>query len=348
MSQRGGQDWLDTELNDLDTGPERKEKHKVKKPLGRRKLATLKKGAEGEADEIIKRLTDLGHITEIVAELKSGKEATAYVARGPRGSILVKLYRELEARSFKNDAIYREGQTILDERARKAMQSRSLKGLAMLQMGWVTAEYAHLWKLWNAGLSVPEPLVGPSPFDYEKTTPAVLMRLIGTEDAPAPRLSDAVLTPKQARSAWEQSLNGMAHLLRLGYVHGDYSTYNLLWQLDSQQGDSQQSVETDSGPQAEQDQNDMQHMNSPYSAIQSSEIQNDEIQNEEEGTVVIIDFPQLTTRQNPNFAQLLRRDADSLSMSFRRHGIQTDGEATLKEVQKRALGPAPTPRLLLP
>ncbi|THF70159.1 serine protein kinase RIO [Deinococcus sp. Arct2-2] len=331
MSERGGQDWLDTELNDLDTGPERKEKHKVKKPLGRRKLATLKKGAEGEADEIIKRLTDLGHITEIVAELKSGKEATAYVARGPRGSILVKLYRELEARSFKNDAIYREGQTILDERARKAMQSRSLKGLAMLQMGWVTAEYAHLWKLWNAGLSVPEPLVGPSPFDYEKTTPAVLMRLIGTEDAPAPRLSDAVLTPTQARSAWEQSLNGMAHLLRLGYAHGDYSTYNLLWQLDSQQADSES--------EAEQDENDMQ----PTDTTNHTEIQN-----EEEGTVVIIDFPQLTTQQNPNFAQLLRRDADSLSMSFRRHDIYTDGEATLREVQKRALGPAPTPRVVLP
>jgi RIO kinase 1 len=330
MSQRGGQDWLDTELNDLDTGPERKEKHKVKKPLGRRKLATLKKGAEGDADEIIKKLTDLGHITEIVAELKSGKEATAYVARGPRGSILVKLYRELEARSFKNDAIYREGQTVLDERARKAMQSRSLKGLAMLQMGWVTAEYAHLWKLWNAGLSVPEPLVGPSPFDYEKTTPAVLMRLIGTEDAPAPRLSDAVLTPTQARSAWEQSLNGMAHLLRLGYAHGDYSTYNLLWQLDSQQADSES--------QAEHDENDMQHTDMTHTKIQ----------NEEEGTVVIIDFPQLTTRQNPNFAQLLRRDADSLSMSFRRHGIQADGEATLREVQKRALGPAPTPRVVLP
>ncbi|MDB5044799.1 MAG: SudD, partial [Deinococcus sp.] len=330
-------DWLDTELNDLDTGPERKEKHKVKKPLGRRKLATLKKDSDGEADEIIKRLTALGHITEIVAELKSGKEATAYVARGPRGSILVKLYRELEARSFKNDAIYREGQTILDERARKAMQSRSLKGLAMLQMGWVTAEYAHLWKLWNAGLSVPEPLVGPSPFDYEKTTPAVLMRLIGTEDAPAPRLSDAVLTPKQARSAWEQSLSGMAHLLRLGYVHGDYSTYNLLWQQDSETELQADAMTEDAG--TEQDIQD---------PVQSSTVQTNITEKEETGTVVIIDFPQLTTRQNPNFAQLLRRDADSLSMSFRRHGIQTDGEATLREVQKRALGPAPTPRVVLP
>ena len=112
--------WLDDELDGEGLRPERRRTHKTKKPLGRRKLATLKKGAEGEADEIIKRLTDLGHITEIVAELKSGKEATAYVARGPRGSILVKLYRELEARSFKNDAVYREGQVVLDERAARA------------------------------------------------------------------------------------------------------------------------------------------------------------------------------------------------------------------------------------
>ena len=167
----------------------------------------------------------------------------------------------------------------------------------MLQAGWVQAEYAHLWRLWQAGLSVPEPLVGPHPFDYQQTTPAVLMRLIGTEDAPAPRLSDAALTPDAGRSAWTQALDGMAHLLRLGYAHGDYSTYNLLWW---------------------------------------------------ENTVIIIDFPQLTTRQNPNFGELLRRDAESLSMSFRKHGIHESGEATLREVQRRALGPAPVARVVLP
>lgn len=60
------------------------------------------------------------------------------------------------------------------------------------------------------------------------------------------------------------------------------------------------------------------------------------------------ELPQLTTNQNPHFAQLLRRDADSLSLSFKKHGIQITGEATLREVQRRALGPAPTPRVVLP
>ncbi|KQR04567.1 serine protein kinase RIO [Deinococcus sp. Leaf326] len=287
---------VQAELEGADVRPERREKYKTKKPLGRRRLATLT-GTEGAGDATIRRLTELGHITEVVAELKSGKEATAYVARGPRGSVLLKLYREFEARSFKNDAIYREGQTITDERAARAMTARSKKGLEMLQASWVNAEYAHLWTLWAAGLSVPEPLVGPRPIDYGETSPAVLMALIGTEDEPAPRLSDARLTPEQARSAWDQSLDGMAGLLRLGYAHGDYSTYNLLWW---------------------------------------------------ENTVTIIDFPQLTTRTNPNFSELLRRDAQSLVTSFRKHGIQTDTETTLREVQRRAQGPAPAPRLVLP
>ncbi|MFC4638030.1 RIO1 family regulatory kinase/ATPase [Deinococcus hohokamensis] len=286
--------WLDDEPWGESEQRLRRKKHK---PQGRRRLSDLTAEDGEEGDDVIRRLSDLGHVTEVVAELKSGKEATAYVARGPRGSLLVKIYRDLEARSFKNDAVYREGQVILDARAAKAMQHRTRKGLAMLQTDWVLAEYAHLWTLWNAGLSVPEPLAGPYPIDYAETVPAVLMRLIGTEDEVAPRLSDARLSPAQAASAWNQALGGMADLLRLGYVHGDYSTYNLLWWED---------------------------------------------------TVTIIDFPQLTTRQNPNFQSLLRRDAESLATSFRKHGLSVGGDQTLREVQRRALGPAPAPRVTLP
>ncbi|GGS02525.1 RIO1 family regulatory kinase/ATPase domain-containing protein [Deinococcus sedimenti] len=287
------QDWLDDPWTDA-AEPRRRGR---KKPVGRRQLAQLTADEDSEQDDVIRRLRDLGHVTEIVAELKSGKEATAYVARGPRGSVLVKLYRDLQARSFKDDHLYRAGQVIIKDRDRRAIEGRTRAGLDMLQQGWVAAEYAHLWELWTAGLNVPEPLVGPHPYDYTATYPAVLMRLIGTEDHVAPRLSDAHLTPEQARSAWNQSLDGMADLLRLGYAHGDYSTYNLLWWED---------------------------------------------------TVTIIDFPQLSTRQNPHFRDLLARDAQSLATSFRKHGIHADGPGVLRDVQRRAQGPAPEPRLLLP
>ena len=283
-----------------DDGPgEQKLRRTRHRPQGRRRLDDLAAPDEDDiADDTVRRLTARGLITEVVAELKSGKEATAYVARSPHGPALLKIYRDLTARSFKNDAVYREGEVILDQRARRAMQSRSRTGLQMLQHGWVMAEYAHLWTLWRAGLNVPEPMAGPRPDDYAETVPAVLMRLIGTEDSVAPRLSDAQLGPDHARRAWEQSVDGLAQLLRLGYVHGDYSTYNLLWW---------------------------------------------------ENTVIIIDFPQLVTRQNPNFRDLLARDVQSLATSFRKHGIHADPDATLRDVQRRAAaGPAPEPRLVLP
>ena len=292
--------WEDpgSDHSDWDADPGQKLRRKTRKPQGRRKLADLTgEETDGIADDTIRRLLDLGHLTEVVCELKSGKEATAYLAETVRGPALLKIYRDFAARSFKNDAIYREGQVVLDQRARRAMESRSRKGLEMLQFDWVMAEYAHLWQLWQAGLSVPEPLVGPHVKTYAETVPAVLMRLIGTAESPAPRLSDVRLTPEEARSAWQQSVQGMADLLRLGYAHGDYSTYNLLWW---------------------------------------------------ENTVTIIDFPQLTTRANPNFKELLRRDAQSLATSFRKHGLQETAEGTLREVQRRALGPAPEPRVVLP
>ncbi|MFC6618822.1 RIO1 family regulatory kinase/ATPase [Deinococcus radiophilus] len=284
-------------LEGWDDGDQRLRRKKIR-PQARRKLSDLTADESGEvADDVIRRLLNLGHISELVSELKSGKEATTYLARSEKGSVLVKIYRDLSARSFKNDGIYRAGQVITDQRAARAMANRTRKGLEMLQFDWVMAEYAHLWQLWQAGLSVPEPLVGPNVKTYAGTVPAVLMRLIGTEDEPAPRLSEVRLTSCEAQQAWQQAVQGMADMLRLGYVHGDYSTYNLLWW---------------------------------------------------QGSVVIIDFPQLSTRQNPNFDLLLRRDAQSLSSSFRRHGVQWTGEQTLREVRRRAQGAGPEPRLCLP
>ncbi|GHF40040.1 RIO kinase 1 [Deinococcus metalli] len=277
---------------------EQRLRRKRDRPQGRRRIDDLAaQNEEDIADDTVRRLVSRGLIDEVVAELKSGKEATAYVARSVHGSVLLKIYRDLDARSFKNDRVYREGQVILDQRAKRAMESRSRAGLQMLQHGWVMAEYAHLWTLWRAGLNVPEPLAGPRPDDYAETVPAVLMRLVGTEDHPAPRVSDAPLTPHDAAGAWEQSVSGLAHLLRLGFVHGDYSTYNLLWW---------------------------------------------------ENTVTIIDFPQLVTRQNPNFRDLLTRDVHSLVTSFRKHGLHAEPDAVLRDVQRRSQGPAPEPRLVLP
>jgi RIO kinase 1 len=55
------------------------------------------------------------------------------------------------------------------------------------------------------------------------------MRFVGDADGPAPRLADLTLEPADARRSFDQSVRALAAIWRAGLVHGDYSTYNLLW-----------------------------------------------------------------------------------------------------------------------
>ena len=266
-----------------------------RKPRGRQRARDLtaevaaEEGDPSYLDPLLAQLQARGHLDEIVGELKSGKEATVYVGRGPRGPLAVKLYRDVGARSFHNDGVYTAGRFVADARIRRAIESRSGRGLQAAQDLWVMHEWRELWTLFLAGVPVPEPLIGPEPHMIAEAGRAVVMRFVGrleeSHAEAAPRLSDARLSPAEARAAWEQSLDIMARLLALGRVHGDYSTYNLLWW---------------------------------------------------ENTVTVIDFPQLTTRDNPNFESLLRRDAESLTRSFTRHGLVEHAEVALREVRARA------------
>lgn len=200
-----------------------------RKPKGRRSVSKLQPGAGNFDDAGLQGLFEQGLITELVGELKSGKEATVYLARGPSGLIAAKLYRDAAVRSFKNDTLYRDGRFIGDARIKKAIDQRSKTGVSAQQSLWVMHEYLQLWTLLEAGIPVPKPLVGPGADDCAKAGRVVLMEFIGDEDAAAPRLSDVRLTPDEAQDAFAQSVTLLASLLKLGKVHGDYSAYNLLW-----------------------------------------------------------------------------------------------------------------------
>jgi len=143
--------------------------------------------------------------------------------------VAVKIFRDVEVRSFKNDQRYRDGRWVGDARLAKAIRNRSGRGRRALKAMWAAHEYLMLWRLWRAGIRVPEPLVGPEAFDIAEAGEVVLMRFIGEADAPAPRLSDAVLDDAEARSAFAQAVELMVACWRHGVVHGDLSAYNLLW-----------------------------------------------------------------------------------------------------------------------
>ncbi len=206
-----------------------------KKPKGRRSITDLHIGEDAQssadqfADPALQLLFERGIIRELLGELKSGKEATVYLADGPEGLMAAKIYSDMLVRSFRNDSMYRAGRFIGDDRIQKAIDQRTLNGINAQQGLWVFHEYLQLWELYRAGLAVPKPMVGPDASDMVDAGRVVLMEFLGDRDAAAPRLSDVRLSAEEAESAWQQSLDILMTLAKMGKVHGDYSTYNLLW-----------------------------------------------------------------------------------------------------------------------
>lgn len=186
-------------------------------------------GTDAFADPDLQALFDRGSFDRYIGELKGGKEATVYlVARGEQ-RLAAKLYADIDARSFRDDRIYWEGFYIGDARTAKAMRQGTRAGRRAQQAIWVAREYANLWNLLGAGVPVPRPALGPEPSVFAEAGSVVLMEFIGSGDVPAPRLSDGRLLPAEAEDAWAQSVALLVDLTRLGKVHGDFSSYNLLW-----------------------------------------------------------------------------------------------------------------------
>ena len=207
-----------------------------RKPKARRTagelLAEGKTGSgDGEAvfaDPDLEGLRRKGLIDELVGQVKGGKEATVYLMRRGDELVAAKVYADLESRSFRNDAAYWSGVHVADKRVERAIRNRSRMGRAAQHGIWVMREYANLWRLHEAGLPVPKPLVGPSVKDCAEAGAVVLMEFIGKGEVPAPRLSDVKLEPEEARPLLDLSIAILMQLARMGLVHGDFSAYNLL------------------------------------------------------------------------------------------------------------------------
>ena len=200
-----------------------------RKPKGRRSVNKLKKD-DGFDDVGLQRMLEQGLIDELLGELKSGKEATVYLARGPQGLAAAKVYADAAVRSFKNDHIYRDGRFIGDARIKKAIDQRSQTGMSAQQALWIMHEYLQLWALHTTPVCPsPNPSSVPARTTAPKPGRVVLMAFIGNDEGAAPRLADVRLSPDEAAAAFEQSVVLLVRMLQLGKIHGDFSAYNLLW-----------------------------------------------------------------------------------------------------------------------
>jgi RIO kinase 1 len=157
--------------------------------------------------------------------LKTGKEADVHLVARTLGEevnvLAAKRYRKFEDRLFRNDARYRAARRTGESRLDKAMAQGNKAGMAFRARLWLTTEFEALGRLWSAGVPVPYPV--------QKLGNELMIELIGSVEAAAPRLVHARLDRPALEEAWDQLVDAMHRMVRNGVVHGDLSPYNLLW-----------------------------------------------------------------------------------------------------------------------
>jgi RIO kinase 1 len=166
-----------------------------------------------------------GLITDILGEVKSGKEGTVYCCRAAPSTglslVAAKVYRPRGQRNFKNDAIYREGIVIRNGHDRRAVKRKSEWGREFEFGSWLAHEHEVLTLLCEAGADVPRPI--------RLAGNALLMEYIGDANGAAPCLQHVRLADSEARPLFERVLGNIELFLRLDWVHGDLSPYNILY-----------------------------------------------------------------------------------------------------------------------
>ena len=173
-------------------------------------------------------------ISDVLAVVRGGKEASVYrcAAHPSTGEdyLAVKVYRPRSLRSLTNDAVYRQGRTVLmeegrpvhanDHRVMRALGKKTAFGVQVSHTSWLLHEYITLQRMHVAGGSVPRP--------YGTSDNAILMGYFGDEYMAAPTLSEVRLEPDEAHSAWNEVLRNVKLMLNFGLIHGDLSAYNIL------------------------------------------------------------------------------------------------------------------------
>ncbi len=175
------------------------------------------------ANSDLNQLSKMGFLDELLSGIKTGKEASVFLGKNSSGFVAVKMYTDLRVRSFKRDASYREGRFIGDSRIEKAIEQGSKAGLDARQILWVQEEFRQMQYLYEHGVTVPKAIA--------VNGIALVMEFIGDENGdPAARISDLKMEKDEAEEAFRQSVQNLKRIVRAGRVHGDYSTFNILWQ----------------------------------------------------------------------------------------------------------------------
>jgi RIO kinase 1 len=166
-------------------------------------------------------LLDDGVIDEVYTRLKTGKEAEIYLVRHAGEVLAAKVYKERNARNFKNNAAYMEGRRVRNSRTQRAMDKGSRFGQASSEQAWKAKESEALHKLHAAGLRVPKPVMF-----YEGVL--LMEAILDSDGRPAPRLIEAAIPRERAAEWYADVRSQIVKMLACDLVHGDLSPYNVL------------------------------------------------------------------------------------------------------------------------
>src|SRR5512133_1398014 len=162
-----------------------------------------------------------GVIDEVVARLKSGKEADVWLVRHAGEVVAAKVYKARHARNFKNNAAYKEGRQVRNTRTQRAMDRGSRFGQEASEDAWKAKESDALHRLHAAGVRVPRPVLF-----FEGV---LLMEVVlDARGHPAPRLVDAHVPREQAAAMYADLRKQAIGMLACDLIHGDLSPYNVL------------------------------------------------------------------------------------------------------------------------
>jgi RIO kinase 1 len=182
---------------------------------------------------------DEGLITDVLALIKGGKEASVYLceANPTTGMDLLaaKVYRPRMFRNLRNDKMYRQGREILLAGGgpagrdagyiQRAIRNKSAFGEQAAHTSWLMYEFTAMERLHEAGGAVPRP-IAPSPN-------AILMTYHGDERMAAPTLNTVRLERSEAEGLFREVMRNVDLMLQHDLIHGDLSAFNILyWQGD--------------------------------------------------------------------------------------------------------------------
>ena len=242
---------------------------------------------------------DEGLITDVLALVKGGKEASVYLCQAHPATgldlVAAKVYRPRMFRNLRNDAMYRQGREVLVATGKpagkaagtiaRAIRNKTAFGLEAAHTSWLMHEFVATERLYEAGGAVPRPI--------SSSENAILMSYHGDEGLAAPTLNTVHLEVEEARRLFQEVMRNVELMLQNDLIHGDLSAYNILyWAPEGLPGE-----------------------------------------------MTIIDFPQVVDlHSNPKARFILERDIQRTCEYFASQGVASDPRAITGALWRRFVG----------